>query len=46
MLDVDQVELMISNFVDGASRLYLQNVVTISTLYLIEVPLFYNEVSL
>ena len=46
MLDGDQAELMISNFVDGASRLYLQNVITISTLNLIEVPLFYDEVAL
>jgi len=46
MLVGDQVELMISNFVDGASRLYLDNVVTISIFSLIEVPLFYDDVVL
>ncbi len=44
LLDGDHAELMISNFVDGAARFYVNNVVTVSTLSILTVPLFVDDV--
>lgn len=45
MIDINSpAELMLSNFVDGAAQFYSQNVVAVTSLNILEVPLFGDAV--